>query len=327
MDLDQKTLDRARLAMRIAVRDWIYDPNVTFIDFGWPEHGGALYDNELSIRIHLAEKIPKGPQLEAAIEQGITHRAIPDEIGGIRVDRPQATFRVRQWFGGGWGRPTNPRSQRSSPMRGGISVSNAYQNTYGTLGGLVKDRDTGREMILSNWHVLAGDWGALSGWPIRQPGRLDRGSHADTVATLTRHAMSSGLDAAVAELNGSRQLINDQYELGPVRGVGRSQQGMNVIKSGRQTGVTFGRITTGLPGTYPMRYFGVTRLIHNVTRVDLRRGIQVSDGGDSGSLWLEEESRDAIGLHFAGSNFPEYALAIDLQPILDALNVDLVFGP
>lgn len=76
-----------------------------------------------------------------------------------------------------------------------------------------------------------------------------------------------------------------------------------------------------------MRYFGVTRLIHNVTRVDLRRGIQVSDGGDSGSLWLEEESRNAIGLHFAGSNFPEYALAIDLQPILDALNVDLVFGP
>lgn len=76
-----------------------------------------------------------------------------------------------------------------------------------------------------------------------------------------------------------------------------------------------------------MRYFGVTRLIHNVTRVDLRRGLEVSAGGDSGSLWLEENTNNAIGLHFAGSNVPEYALAIDLQSILDALNVDLVFGP
>ena len=326
MDLDPKTLGRARLAMQMAVRDWIYDPNVTFIDFGWPEHDGILYKDELAIRIHLAEKIPKGPQLETAIEQGMTRGAIPNEIEGIRVDRPEARFSLRQWGGGGWGRPVNPRSQRSLPMRGGISISNAYQNTYGTLGGLVKDRETGKEMILSNWHVLAGDWRALSGWPIRQPGRLDRGSHADTVATLTRDAMSSSLDAAVAELNGSRQLINNQYELGPVRGVGRPRQGMNVVKSGRQTGVTYGRLTTGLLGTYPMRYFGVTRLIRDVMRVDLRRGLEVSAGGDSGSLWLEEDTNLAVGLHFAGSNIPEYALAMDLQPILDALNVDLGFG-
>jgi hypothetical protein len=33
---------------------------------------------------------------------------------------------------------------------------------------------------------------------------------------------------------------------------------------------------------------------------------------------------DAIGLHFAGGDQPERALAIDLQPVLDALNIDLV---
>ena len=34
----------------------------------------------------------------------------------------------------------------------------------------------------------------------------------------------------------------------------------------------------------------------------------------------------AVGLHFAGSDFPERALALDMQSVLDALNVDLAIG-
>jgi endonuclease G len=50
----------------------------------------------------------------------------------------------------------------------------------------------------------------------------------------------------------------------------------------------------------------------------------VSAAGDSGSLWLDESTMRVIGLHFAGSNQPERALALDIQPVLDALNVDLL---
>jgi hypothetical protein len=34
---------------------------------------------------------------------------------------------------------------------------------------------------------------------------------------------------------------------------------------------------------------------------------------------------EAIGLHFAGSNEPEKALVTDMQSILDALGVDVVY--
>ena len=320
--IDRTTLARARHAMREAVRGWIYDPNVMLIDFGLPEPGGRLDEEELAVRIHVIEKFARGPELEAAIQEGTTHGPIPPTIAGFPVDVPQGTYRLHQWFGG-WRRPADPRARYTAPMQGGISISNAYRYGYATLGGAVVDRVTGATMILSNWHVLAGDWRARSGWPIYQPGRGDGGRGVDTVAKLSRDAMSASLDAAVAELTGGRQLINDQFGLKPVRGVDWAQLGMEVVKSGRRTGVTRGRVTA-IEGTIRMNYRGVDRLIRNVLTIEPRLDPVVSAGGDSGSFWLQESTMRAVGLHFAGSDRPERALALDMQPVLDALNVNLV---
>jgi endonuclease G len=325
MNKDGKSWARVRLAMREAVRGWIYDPNVELIDLGWRERGGTLVEDEQCVRVHVVEKIAPGPALEAAIGEGVTRAPIPDTIAGVPVDKPQSgKLKLHQgWQGGGWQRHSPQRARRIDPMQGGISISNAYLYGYGTLGGLVVDRETGERMILSNFHVLAGAWHARPGWPIYQPGRLDGGGQEDTVATFSRHAMSSNLDAAVAELTSSRQLVNRQLGLKPMRGVGWAQVGMEVIKSGRTTDVTRGRVT-GIEGTARMPYSGVYRLIRNVMTIEPRGGPQVSAGGDSGSFWLQEETMHAVGLHFAGGDQPEHALAIDMQPVLDALNVDMV---
>ena len=324
MVFKQDPLARARLAMREAVRNWIYDPNVMLIDLGWPEEGGRVVEDELlHIRVHVVEKFPLGPALEAAIEEGKTQSKIPDRIAGIPIDVPQGRYRLQQSFWDRWSQRASLRARRTTPMQGGISISNAYRYGYGTLGGLVEDRQTRARMILSNWHVLAGSWSSQQGWPIYQPGWGDGGSRVDTVAKLSRHAMSSNLDAAVAELTGDRQLINEQLELGPVSGVGWAEVGMEVAKSGRQTRVTRGRVTS-VEGILRINYSGVDRLIRNVLTIEPHLGTEVSAGGDSGSLWLQEGTRRAVGLHFAGSDYPERALAIDLQPVLDALNVNLV---
>jgi endonuclease G len=211
-------------------------------------------------------------------------------------------------------------------LRGGISISDQFHNAYGTLGGKVVDRDDpNKEMILSNWHVLAGDWRAQRGRRIYQPGRRDGGTYADTVATLTRHAMSANLDAAVATLTSSRSLINDQFGLGAVRGVGRAELGMEVVKSGRGSKITNGRVT-GIEGTIRIRYGLLERLIRHVVTIERRSDSleEVSRGGDSGSWWLDRATMRAIGLHFAGSDRPERALAVDMQSVLDALSVDVV---
>lgn len=328
MNANQKSWKRIRSAMREAVHGWIHDPNVMFIDFGWRERDGQLFEDEQCIRVHVIEKIAPGPRLEAAAEAGKTRGPIPDTIAGFPVDIPRGDYALHQvrwssWWSRPRTTPANPRARRHSPMQGGISISNGRLRGYGTLGGQVTDRETGDKMILSNWHVLAGRWHARAGWPIYQPGRGDGGTGADTVARLSRHAMEANLDAAVAELTSSRPLTNDQLGLDPVTGVDWAQLGMEVIKSGRKTDVTYG-LVTGVEGTVRLSYSGVKRLIRNVLTIEPRPGRkEVSAGGDSGSFWLEEETMQAVGLHFAGSNHPERALAIDMHPILDALNVTL----
>jgi endonuclease G len=181
-------------------------------------------------------------------------------------------------------------------------------------------------MILSNWHVLVGDWRAFRNRPIYQPGRMHGGSGADAIAILDRDALSANLDAAVARISGNRPLINDQLGLGPVKGVGQARKGMLVKKVGCTTNLTYG-VVTGLGGVSKMPYGGITRLIGPTITIEQRTsGEQVSAGGDSGSWWLDAETMQVVGLHFAGQDDPEVALALDMQSVLNALSVDIPNG-
>jgi endonuclease G len=322
MQLDPMTRAYARLALREAVRNHLLDPNVGLIDLGHPEHEGKIAWDEIAIRVHVREKLA-GAALAAAAARGDT-RPIPPSIQGFPTDVPEARYHLQRlgWSNGWQVSSADSRLCRDDPMRGGISISDAYHYTAGTLGCLVADRVTGEPMILSNWHVLVSDWGNRIGQPIYQPGRLDGGNFTDAVATLTRDAMASNLDAAVATLTGARAVVDDQLGLGPVTGVTGPELDMQVVKSSRTSGITHG-IVEGVDGTLSLPYSSLVRIIrHIVTIGPLDLGV-LSSGGDSGALWLEAQTRRAAGLHFAGSDNPPRALALDISSVLDALNVDI----
>lgn len=325
MQPDAVTMGCARRALRKATGDHLYDPNVTLIDFGRPRRGGRIMCEELAVRVHVRRKLA-GYALESALLRGTTTASIPRAIEGFPTDVIEATYRTHLWpWAYAW-RPTsrNARARRADPLRGGISISDEYHNAYATLGGLVADRASGAEMILSNWHVLVAAWRARAGQRIVQPGRLDGGTAADAVAALTRDAMAANLDAAVAALTGRRELLNDQLQLGPVRGVGSADLDMRIVKSGRRTAVTHGAVV-GIEGEAKLTYGGIQRVIKRVVTIEPpAAGSEVSAGGDSGSWWLDVGSRRAVGLHFAGSDAPETALAMDMPAVLNALNVAVV---
>ena len=333
MYIEPMDMAYVRMALQKAAQLHLSDPNVGLIDFGLPEQCDEIIEDDLAIRFHVYQKHSRFT-LEAAIERGDTNADLtqPIVVGGFKFKTDVIKGNYRTHFSPGRSvrrrpAPTNPRAVRTDLMQGGISISDERHNGFGTLGGLVRDRATGAEMILSNWHVLVADWGVRPGLRIFQPGRLDGGSFADTVATLTRDAMSVNLDAAVAALTGARRLINEQFGIGPVRGVGQPRVGMQVIKSGRRSNVTVGRVTSVNEGIAKMRYGSLERTILKVMTIKplpAREGDQVSGGGDSGSWWLDAETGNAVGLHFAGQDQPETALAIDMQSVLNALNVDIV---
>lgn len=326
---DLRYLARARLAIYRAARGHLYDRNVNLIDFGFREKEGVLDEDKVAIRFFMHKKYEDRVELEAAQKAGFT-KEIPPKIDGFKTDVQQATFTPQGWgWGWGWTTPTRTAPRRTStrfdPLQGGISVSDEHHAHYGTLGGIVKDRTTGDPMLISNWHVIVSEWYALPGIRILQPGWGQGGTAADTVAVLTRHAMRAGYDAAVARLtNSGRAYANEQSGLWPLRGVTRPTLGMEVVKSGCGSKITRGKVVS-MFGIHPMTYRGLTRQIHDVFQIKPRlEGEEVSRGGDSGAFWVEESTHLAAGLHFAGANRPEYALAMMLPPVLDALDVTLL---
>lgn len=315
--MEYPELQQALYARDVASAYYLRNPRVTLIDVGLKIKDGVTTDR-LAVRVHVRHK-----PTEATFESfSLVNPTLVIDKSKIpfEADIIEANYKV-QW--GWWTAQANPRATRRDPLTGGISVSGEWLYGYGTLGGIVQDRATGQKMILSNWHVLAGSAWGVPGTRIFQPGYGDYGSGADTVATLTRHVFDQEIDAAVAALTNARGWKNEQLGIGAVTGVKAPGLGMCVTKSGRASGVTHGMID-GYEGEFPLYYQGFLHRIRYVHRIVPQPGeTNVSIPGDSGSWWLQEGSLEAVGLHFAGQDDPDLALAIAMPQVLDALNVDI----
>ncbi len=226
-------------------------------------------------------------------------------------------------------------TRRHVILRPGVSVGNV-RISAGTLGAIVFDAHTGEAGILSNWHVLDGDTGRTE---ILQPGYVDGGAvPGDVVASLKRSVIGgkASLDAAFATLTStgsqrSWQRVPLGLQRAPTRAIA-PLLGQRLIKSGRTTGVTRGVVTAvnqysrinygGSRGTVAIRSFEIE------SHHGRRTAEEVSEGGDSGSVWvLESDQRFAVGLHFGGESagIPnlEFALVCPIAQVLAALNVRL----
>jgi endonuclease G len=300
-----------------SVRDaWLVREGVTAVDLGFKWSQGVM-TGQLSIRVHVAQKRPLADLPEAEL--------FPDELEGIPVDVIEAKYGL-QLLPGQSQLEAAPqaRKARYDPIPLGVSVGNP-RVTAGTLGAKVYDAASLLPMVLSNWHVFVGSPAAAAGEPVWQPGALDGGNGTDTFATLSRFVLGP-FDAAVAQLSGSRDVLTEMVDGDMIDDVATPQLGMMVWKSGRTTERTEGFID-GIKMTTSVNYGAAgVRAIQEVIRVLPRPGagnVEISMGGDSGSIWVDEASGKGVGLHFAGEegNAPEQALAIDLQPVLDWLNV------
>ncbi|HWI55105.1 MAG TPA: hypothetical protein VNT57_05405 [Desulfobacteria bacterium] len=121
------------------------------------------------------------------------------------------------------------------------------------------------------------------------------------------------IDAALAKPVSPDRISPKILELGEVNGVAEAEVGMDVVKSGRTTGVTTGTI----------------KALHATVQVDMGDGEEavftdqiiatpMSQGGDSGALVLDEQHR-AIGLLFAGSD--KTTVFNRIQNVMDILDI------
>jgi hypothetical protein len=315
-------------------RSWLRRSGVTAVDVGLKISHGQITD-VLALRVHVARKRPVAELAESEVFNDADADS-PYEVDGFPVDVIEASY----------GPSSGPvvledadvaeavdRRTRIRPVLGGISVGNP-RITAGTVGAVVFHRRTCEAMILSNFHVLAGALAARAGEAILQPGALDGGTAADRVASLTRFRIDAAMDAAVAALDAGVAFDREVLALGTITGTATPVLGMAVVKSGRTTGITRG-IVDGVSLTASINYgsdVGVVTLtdqVHLVPRppwpsVDA----ELSMGGDSGSVWLEEATSRAVGLHFAGEVDPapssEHAICTPIERVMTEFEISFL---
>ena len=191
------------------------------------------------------------------------------------------------------------------PLRGGIRIFNPLVNEPGTLG-FAATADGGERWIVSCHHVLCGGGGSEAIYqPIDEPESI--------VAFIDPARARADLDCAAARLAGGVDALADVLGIGTPGLPVPPREGMRVIKSGASTGVTEGVITEVRPGRVEIEPLG------------LPEDYQLSEGGDSGALWVAAGSLAAVVLHQGGSARPRcFAYGIPVLDALAALNLSML---
>ncbi len=110
---------------------------------------------------------------------------------------------------------------------------------------------------------------------------------------------------------------------------------MNVVKSGRTTGITQG-IVDGLSLSATINYDTTPNTFHDQIHIVPRPpwpavDYEVSRGGDSGSVWINEATGRAVGLHFAGETDPaptsEHGIANRMSKVAAATGLNFSLTP
>jgi hypothetical protein len=259
------------------------------VDVGYRWKDGKM-TGEVAIRVHVKKKKPI-KELEAK-------EIVPTELAGFPVDVIQSNIELQ-------------RRTRRNPLVGGVETRNVNINGVGTLGAVVFDTANNQAMALSNHHVYVGDRAnGAAGEQVNQPGTT---VNNDAIGTITRS--NRGLDCAVATLNANRGISTTIVDFpGGIKGVVDPVLGMRVTKSGRTTGTTRGMVE------------GVSTNEFTVVPVP-GEWQELSQGGDSGSIWLEQISHAAVGLHYGGetSTAPqdERAWSKRIARVSNTLNINL----
>jgi len=334
--------------LRDAREDLLRRRNVVATGVGYKVAGDTPTDH-LSIVCSVTRKMPEA--------QLASRDLVPREIAGVPTDvvetgefralGPPADTPAAQ------SDPLDTRRRRHRPAPGGVSVGHR-DITAGTIGCIV--RRGGERYILSNNHVLADSNRARIGDPVLQPGPYDGGRIEDDriadlaafvqmrmmeetstcfaangvatllnmaailvgsqarVRTMTARATDNLVDAAIAGPVPPDLAIEEILEIGVPSGIAFADLGMKVRKSGRTTGLTHDEVLQ-VDVTANVRY-GDT----GARFTDQVMTGPMSQGGDSGSVVLDEQGR-VVGLLFGGSD--KRTLVNRIEHVFAALDVTL----
>ena len=285
-------------------------PHIIEIGYGYKVTGGKITDIPCIIT-YVKKKLP--------ISALAANEVIPIQVEGLLTDVQEIKTVDALSY-----------TERKRPVPGGYSVGHSLV-TAGSVGIPVVDIG-GIKCLLSNSHVLSPYWeGEVKiDDPILQPGPVDGGLSTDVVAFLHSwipiyNDSNNAVDCALARI--IEGMVEYRIEAIPniYEKVGNPTLGQIVIKAGRTTGLTKGKIVT-IGAVIYVRYTDTMIPLF----IDQLEIMPLDDkpfllGGDSGSAVLSEDGREVLGLNFAGNGQTGWANRMDL--VQQALGFEIIKKP
>jgi hypothetical protein len=292
--------------------------NVHATGVGIRVRDGKIVDQDFVIKVYVFDKVDLAASTPALIRKfgdiGVDVEHLPVQMA---LDRPTSKKRAKRTSATA-ATPINRKKHR--PILGGVSIAPLGEAFVGTLGCFVRRRIADVEQIfaLSNNHVFADTNRLPAGTKIVQPGpETAPGNPANAFATLsefipirfsteTFNREVNRFDAAIARIT-DLDLIGRGAMLGITSydpKLAAPQPGMAVIKSGRTTGVTSGRVTAvgvnGVQVNYGTEANPILATFNDTVEIVGDGNKPFSMPGDSGSVILEKGTGKPVALLFAG---------------------------
>jgi endonuclease G len=313
-------------AVSLHARRFLRLANVTSLGIGYKRIQGVRTD-DLSLQFTVNRKL-SGSELAVLRQPVLPSRLDLPDGTNLWTDVVERSYRLTH--GTPPATPSDPRTSRTDPVRPGASIGQPFSGP-GTVAAIVYRVGDGAACLLSAWHVLAGP-GMNRGDGVFQPAVADGGEdNANRIGSLLRSYGGLDGDAAVASIE-ARSFEASAIETGLIP---RRAQVVDlddpVIKSGRTTGVTRGVVSrTNVEVWVPYR--DVARRVQGFEIAPSPASppsYELSDGGDSGSLWMIDKPAPdndiGVGLQIMGESDPnaqnEHSFACYVHRVLDLLGI------
>lgn len=337
-------------------QELLQKPNVVAVGYGTKKSEG-IDTKENAIVVHVSKKVPiESLSRRQRIPEKVKGRKTDViEVGGeIRLfKRPPVPPRGGPKQSGRV--VTQEITARERPARAGCSIG--HKNiTAGTFGAVVYNRKN-QPFILSNNHVLANVNQGDIGDEILQPGPYDGGKiPGDVIARLDQFieigmlnssecpftnalvnffnnlASRLGKDSRISAYRNVTNKVDCALaipmrdsdidslipDFGVIAGVVSPKVGMAVMKRGRTTEITKGKIDSIGNMVNVNMGDGQIAIFEDQVIISGQNGTPFSAGGDSGSLILTT-AREAVCLLFAGND--TITIGNDINNVLEALDV------
>jgi hypothetical protein len=286
-------VSRAAARLPEARRQLSHIPGVVDVQVGIKETGGLATD-EVVFHVFVQRKKP--------LRDLPPEQRVPPSVGEFRTDVIATDDHVPEDI-----------------LSGGRRVTQSLWGTsFGTLGAFAltttptSDAPPGTPVLLTNQHV-AEDVGDLVGIDCLCDSWC---CECCDVGRVVKAQLSNQVDAAIATLSAGVRFTHEILGIGAIRGSGAAAMGNPILKYGHTTGLTNGTVTSI---TSTVNRTDGANFINQIRVAPAPPSTDMSEGGDSGSAYVNGNTRQIVGLHHAGGG--PTSDGNHIGPVMAAMNI------